>query len=535
MQEKKVYMKMKLFKKLICAVLCFSALMSVIGCSSSQSNGCVELTDSPSTTLDNVWYNPGGVFRCAVFDSLLTIDSDMENISASLAESYEVSEDEKTVTFTLRDGVLWHDGEVFDSNDVLFSVKSVLRSDEINGVISSAFKSIVGAEAYSAGETESISGVGVNGNKIAFRIDGNIIEFIQAIIQFAILPEHILGETAPNDIPLSEYWKKPVGTGCYRIVEAVENEYFLLEANNSYFGKKPGIKNMRIHLNKSDCVTAMKEGSLDFYVTNDPGEISKMKGADNCSDHRLNILFPAYLIMNFSEDGNISEYLKDERVRRALLIAIDREVITEAIFPGSSVSNTLVPTWDSWYWNDAQVYEYNPEKARELLVEAGFDFSRTLRLRYSTKGQSTADLMSAIAVYWQEIGIKVDLQKFDGSGSEHMFNIRDFDVCYKRLSAFDRPSIYEEISGDSVMQQSLLNMPIYDELINELSLTNNESRRKEIVCLMQQLDQEYLLRLPLFSLANVAYVNDTRLIMPDVYGNLWYRYDLCFSEWRLKQ
>ncbi len=526
-------MKKRLFK-ILCVAAYFCVLISTAGCGGSQSQGCIELTDAPVTTLDNVWYNPGGIFRSAVFDSLLTVDAAMESVTASLAEEYISSDNGNTVSFILRDDVLWHDGEAFDAEDVVFSVESVLRSEEVNGVISSAFQNINGAEAYTAGKADSISGLSVNGNEITFALSGGSVDFIQAVAQFAILPEHILGETAPDDIPLSDYWKQPVGTGCYRITEAVEGEYFMLQSNDDYFGAKPGIRNMRIRLNETDCVTAMKEGRLDFYVTNDPAEIFGMKGAEGCSEHRLNVLFPAYLIMNFSEDSPIGEYLKDERVRRALLTAIDREAITEAVFPGSSVSDTMIPVWDSWYFAESVKYTYDPDGARKLLEEADFDFSQPVRLRYFTKGQSTADLMSAIAVYWEAIGINVDLQKFDGSGSDHMFNIRDFDVCYKRLSAFDRPSIYEEVSGDGVMQHRLLDMPVYDELIAELAEATDENVHKDIICRMQQLDQEYLLRLPLFSLANVAYVNENRFDMPDAYGNLWYRYDLCFSEWRLK-
>ncbi len=517
----------------ICITLCLA--LPLAGCNSSGSNGCLELTDAPSTTLDNVWYNPGGIFRCAIFDSLLTVNAEMTSMKDSLAKSYFIDSDDNTISFILRNDVVWHDGEIFDAEDVVFSLEAVLRSDEVNGTISAAFQNIDGAEAYSSGETDNISGVNVDGNTVSVSINGNTVDFMQAIAQFAILPEHILGDVAPNDIPLQkDFWNRPIGTGCYRVTESVDGEYYLLEANDEYYGEKAGIKNLRIRLNETDCITAMKEGRLDFYVTNDPNEIYKMKGVDNFSEHRLNILFPAYLILNLSEDGNISEYLKDVRVREALLLAIDRNTVTEAIFPGSEVSDTMVPAWDSWYYSDSDRFSYDPDAARKLLEEADFDFSQTIRLRYSIKGQSTADLMSAIAVYWEAIGLKVDLQKFDGSGSDHMFNIRDFDVCYKRLSAFDRPSIYEEISGDNVMQQRLLNTPVYDELIVELAEATDETTRKNLLAQMQQLDQEYLLRLPLFSLANIAYVNDDRFDMPDAYGNLWYRYDLCFSDWRLK-
>ncbi len=524
-------------KKSFYLLLCFIMLLGLCSCNtpftSKNTDGCLELVNSPSTTLDNVWYNPGGIFRCAIFESLLTTDASMKNIDYALAKGYSVSEDGCTYTFTLRQDVKWHDGEIFDSEDVLFSFKAALRSEEINGILSSAFKYIEGADEYIAGTSDKLSGVTVDRNIITIKLTTPIANFLDAIAQFAILPEHILGDVAPADLPSHEYWKNPIGCGCYKVAEAVEGEYFLLKANKDYYGEQPGISQLRIRLNETDYVTAMEEGRLDFYITNDPEEISQLKGIDNCSEHDLNILFPAYLIINLSDDEGTNEYLADPNVRKALLIAIDRNTIVNAIFPGSTVTDTLVPSWDEWYLTNADTYEFNPDKARQLLEDAGFDFSKTIRLRYSAKGQATVDLMNSIAVYWRAIGIQVDLQKFDGSGSEHMFNIRDFDVCYKRLSAFNYGSIYEEIHGDGIMQTSLYNQPVYDEDLALLEITRDLEKRKEIVQNMQVLDQECLLRLPLFSLANFAYVNDSRLDMPEAYGNMWYRYDLQFDDWRL--
>ncbi len=525
--------------KILCAILCLALLLSCVGCTgnlqNSDNSGALDITDAPTTTLDNVWYNPGGIFRSAVFDSLLKVDADMENVSASLAEKYTVSENEDSVTLTLRENVKWHDGEAFDAEDVIFSVKAVLLTEKVNGVISSAFKHIEGADEFINSSSQDISGIIQEGNSVTFKIDGNHLNFIQALAQFAILPEHILGDIEPNEIANQDsFWNNPIGTGCYKITQAVADEYFILEANEEYFAEKAGIKKIKLWLNKTDCVTDMQSGELDFYVTNDPEEISRLKGIENCSEHRLNILFPTYLIMNLTGDNQVNKSLNDVRVRRALLVAIDREAITQAIYPGSTVTDTLIPSWDSLYYGEGEDFSFNPDGAKALLDDAGFDFSQTIRLRYSAKGQATDDLMDAIAVYWRAIGLKVDLQSFDGSGSEHMFNIRDFDVCYKRLSAFDASSIYEEVDGSEIMQESILKLPVYDTLIDEIGMTTDEEKRNELITEMQKLDQEYLLRLPLFSLANVAYVNHTRFEMPDAYGNLWYRYDLRFSEWRLK-
>ncbi len=511
-------------------------MIFLCGCSLKTTTASEEdallLVDSPATTLDNVWYNPGGIFRCAVFESLLLVDADRKELHCALAKDYKVSEDGLVYTFILRKDVTWHDGEAFDAEDVVFSIKAALRSDEINGIFKAAFQNIEGEEAYRSGKSNEVTGIAAEDNVLTISLTSPIGDFLDAMAQFAVLPEHLLGDVEPKALPQSDFWKKPVGCGRYQ-VSKLEDETFYLEAYSDYYGKKPGIKKIQLALNEENPVEALREGRLDFYVSNDPEEIAQLKGVETCSEHHLNIMFPTYLILNLSQDEGVNESLKDVRVREALLLAIDRETIIDAVFPGSSVTNTLVPTWDKWYLESAKEYHYDPEKAKALLEEAGFDFSKEIRLRYSVKGTSTADLMNAIAVYWKAVGIQVDLAKFEGSGSEHMFNIRDYDICYKRLSAFDHVAIYSEVQGEGIMQTALYNQPVYDEYIAQLGITQQDSQRMELVKQMQQLDQQYLLRIPLFSLANIAYVNDAHFNMPDAYGNLWYRYDLKFEKWKL--
>ncbi len=525
------------FVRRLSVVLISVMLLTMIGGCSSDENAISEdeilqLVDSPSTTLDNVWYNPGGIFRCAVFESLLLADANMKEVKGALAKEYEVSDDGRLYTFTLRNDVTWHDGEKFDAEDVLFSVKTALRSDEINGLFTAAFQHIEGATDFCEGKSEEVSGIVIEGSVLTIALTSSIADFVSAMAQFAILPEHILGDVDPNQLSQHEFWKSPIGCGSYKVVKAEEN-CFYLEAYEDYYGKQPGIKRIQMATKVENPVEALQEGSLDFYVSNDPEEIAQLKGLENCSEHQLSIMFPTYLILNVSEDEGVNESLKDVRVREALLRAIDRATLIEALFPGSSVINTLIPAWDEWYLPDAKEYSYDPEEAKALLEEADFNFSKELRLRYSVKGTSTADLMEAIAVYWRAVGIKVNVEKFEGSGSEHMFNIRDYDICYKRLSAFDYATIYGEVQGDGVMQAKLYNQPIYDELIGRLEMTLDKSERKEIVYEMQRLDQQSLFRIPLFALATNAYVNNAHLDVPEIYGNLWYRYDLCFEQWKL--
>ncbi len=526
----------KFLQKCICILLVCVLTFGFAGCSrtTATAEGYLEIMDSPSTTLNNVWYNTGGIFRCAVFDSLISTNADMKTFNPALAEKYSASDDGLKYTFTLRKNIKWHDGEVLTAEDVLFSMKTLLRSREVNGLLTSAFQYIDGAQEYKEGTSEEIKGIEINGNNIIFYLTTPAGSFLNAIAQFAVLPQHILKNTAPQDLESASYWNSPVGCGPYKITDTVPGDYFILERNTAYYGNKPGIEKIRLKINVEDPVAAMQAGEIDFYVTNDPEEAAKLKGVENCTAHRLNVLFPAYLIFNLSDDAGVNSHLKNADVRKALLMAIDRETITDVIFPGSTVSDTMVPAWDSWYLEDEECYEFRPEKAKQILENAGFDFSKTIRLRYFTKGQSTADLMSAIAVYWNAIGINVSLEKFEGSGSQHMFRIRDYDVCYKRLSAFNHAAIYEEMAGTAVMQTNIYNMPVYDDLITQLDTTLDDTVRQELVKDLQAIDKEYMLRLPLFALTNIAYVNEARFEMPEAYGNLWYRYNLCFEDWRLK-
>ncbi len=521
-------------KSLICIILSIAMSVCCSGCKKEEasSDEYLDLMNSPSTTLNNIWYNTGGIFRCALFDALVATEADMLTIKPAIAKDYIIADDGLKYDFILRDDVIWHDGEKLDAEDVVFSIKTMLRTTEVNGLLSSAFRYIEGAEAYIEQEAEVITGLRTEGNRISIKLVSPAASFLDATAQLAILPEHLLGDVAPDEIEADDYWKKPVGCGPYKITEATD-EYFILERNKDYYGAEPGVEKIKLKINVEDPVLAMQEGILDFYVTNDPEEIARLNGAESCSSHRLNILFPAYLIFNLSNDEGANEDLKDVRVRKALLMAIDRKSIVDVIFPSSTVSDTMIPAWDSRYSDDEGEYEFNPERAKALMEEAGFDFDKTIRLRYFTKGQSTADLMSAIAVYWRAIGVKVSLELFEGSGSTHMFQTRDYDVCYKRLSAFNHAAIYEEMAGDGVMQESIYNMPIYDRLISTLATTIGDENRKEIIKEMQKLDREQLLRLPLFTLATVAYVNEARFEMPEAYGNLWYRYDLHFEDWRI--
>lgn len=518
-------------RKFIAAILIAMMLLPATGAFAARE--AMYLDGAPDTLFEDIWFNIGGIYKCGVFESLLLASPDLSTVSPALATEYNVSEDGKVFTFTLREGVAWHDGEAFDAEDVVFSIKTVLRAGIVNAMFTTAFGYIEGAAEYVALTSDELPGVTAEGNVVTVKTTQPVGNFIDVIGQFGILPEHLLKDADPLTINTNEFWAKPVGLGCYKVTEVEFGNYVVLEANEAYYGAQPGIP--KIILSSIDNgVLAAEAGQLDFYNTNDPEQIAQLNALPNYSGHPVDILFPAYLIMRLESEEGVNEKLADVRVRKALVLAIDREAIVEAIYPGSSTTDTLVPSGAAWYLDDAESLAYDPAAAKALLEEAGFDFSQTVKLRYYTGGQATKDLLDSIAFYWGEVGINVDLQKFEGDATTQIYNVRDYDLTYKRLSAFDYAGIYQEVLGANVMQTALLNQPVYDELIDKLTLETDPAAREEIVKDMQKLDQEHLLRLPLFSLANIIYVNDEHIVTGGNYGNVWFRYDFNFPAWELK-
>ena len=142
------------------------------------------------------WDNPGMLLRSALYSRLLRLDSSLEPVYGDLAQSWTVSPDGLTYTFTLKSNIRWHDGVPFSADDVVFSLKTAMKSPQVNGVIKSAINCISGAivftEDASRTAAHDVEGIRVNGNTITITMDQASGTFLLAMAQFNILPRHKL-------------------------------------------------------------------------------------------------------------------------------------------------------------------------------------------------------------------------------------------------------------------------------------------------------------------------------------------------------
>lgn len=132
-------------------------------------SGVLYSNGGPSEFFETPWLNPGTyMYNKVLYGHLLWADENLSPVSGEgdLAKSYEMSEDGKTLTFELRDGITWHDGEAITGEEIQWNIEYALKSTVLNSVFRSTFEAIEGAEAYINGEADSISGITVDGNKV---------------------------------------------------------------------------------------------------------------------------------------------------------------------------------------------------------------------------------------------------------------------------------------------------------------------------------------------------------------------------------
>ena len=489
-----------------------------------------------STQLDPVWVNRGDLYKTLMFRSLFIATPDMKDVECDLAASYEVSPDNLTITVVLKDNIVWHDYEPITGEDVKWSIEAALKGTLLNAIYTTAFNCLEGVDEYKAGTAADISGIVVDGNTVTFKLTRTSSTFVNVLAQFAILPKHCLEDANLLELHNDEFWQAPIGSGMFKLDEFNPGNYVVYTAFDGYEGTKPNIEKIVVKA-VGDVVTAAQNGEIDYVQTSNPEQITLLNQLSNMTQYQVNSNYYRYLVCNLKdENGVVNEKIADPRIREALLMAIDRENILKGLFLGlGGVGDTGLLASDPDYYA-AKAYTYDPDAAKALLEEAGFDFSQTIKLRYYAGDQASASMMEAIAYSWEAIGVKVDVAKFQGSSSEELFVIRDYDFSLKALSAFAYEEYYGEyISTNANFSKILGGADDFDELVAQLTATDDPVKRNELLKELQILEQELLYKMPIAVFSNFIYINTDKIDIGDtVFGNPYYNYQNNFASWKVK-
>lgn len=227
------------------------------------------------------WLNPGlQIASKIMFDRLLTADGSLVPTGGQLAESWDVSADGLTVTFNMRDDATWHDGQPLTAEDVAWSIETAIKVPLVNAVLANTFTSIEGADAFKAGDAESVSGITVDGNTLTLKFATIDPSVLVTFTQFAPLPKHLLEDVDPLEFQQDAYWQAPVGSGAFRIEEVQMNDFTRFVPYENYYGGIAKIDEIVAFPSEDVDPNAVKNaaaGRLDFGFTKSVADVQALE------------------------------------------------------------------------------------------------------------------------------------------------------------------------------------------------------------------------------------------------------------------
>jgi len=373
-------------------------------------NATLDLATNADPTL-NPWA-PGAVIESnlintILFDQLTRYSPEDLSPSPALATSWEADADGMAWTFELREGVQWSDGEPFDAEDVAFTFNDVVLDPELGAQSASQFTSI---------DTVEIVGP----TTVRFVLNTPFSALPYYLASFAgILPEHVLGE-AENPLTVASFNKQsPVTTGPFRVAEFVPGNYVQLEPNPLHWAGEPRLAGIvfRIIADPNTQVAQALAGELDIVTRLSASLAAGVEAAPDLEVLRQSQNLYYWIALN-QDDPRFT----DRRVRQALLAALDKDAMIDAVLEGYGqvATGPIAPLLGALYNPDVETYPYDPERAGQLLDEAGWtmgeDGVRTkdgepLEIAMPT-GQFGYLVPATLLAqqYWEEIGVVADVQ-----------------------------------------------------------------------------------------------------------------------------
>lgn len=355
----------------------------------------ITIARSVSTTaLDPGFLREAATIVDNIFDTLVMRDEDMKLVPG-LATSWKPIDD-TTWEFKLRTGVKFHNGEDFDAEAVKFTIERIL-DPAANAPTISYIRTIAGVEVV---DPETVR-VKTNG-------PDPLLPTRMSRYPTYIVPPKYVGEVG-SDV----FATKPVGTGPYEFVEFIPDQHVILKANPAYWRGEPAIDRVtwRAIPDGTARVTALLTGEVDL-VENVPVDLVPMTRESQDIDlvQVKNGGLTIYLGLVMKEPP-----LDKLKVRQALDAAIDRKGIVDNILGGmATVKGTQVGPADFGYVNIPPT-SYDPEKAKELLKEAGMPDGFAIKMESSHRYMKDGEVAQAIAQQFGDVGIKVEQNVLDWS------------------------------------------------------------------------------------------------------------------------
>ncbi|MGC2193262.1 MAG: ABC transporter substrate-binding protein [Terriglobales bacterium] len=462
----------------------------LLSCSSRpDSNTLVMIIESSPTNLDPRVGIDGQSERIdnLLFDDLLERDEHL-NVKPALAERWEIP-DPLTYVFHLHPGVKFHNGLPLTSRDVKWTFDSLLAG-KIRSTKSAAYRFVDNVEAR-------------DDYTVVFHLKESFVPLLWNLSDGAmgIVPYASLGE-------MSEH---PVGSGPFRFISAEPDKEVVLERNNEYWGAKPRLQRVRFLVVPDTTTRALelRKGSADIAINAlTPDMVVTLEREPSLEVLRAPGTVLQYMAFNFRDP-----ILKDVRVRQALAYAIDRAPMLQYLWRGFAQPAVSILPVQSWaYTGNVPRYDHDPERARQILDEAGYRAQNGVRFHLIMKTSTDENTRLMVAVLQQQlrdVQIQLDIRTFEfatffSDVTKGVYQLHSL----RWIGGNEDPDIFEYAFHSSKFapngaNRSFYSNPRVDALIDQARAELDQDTRKKLYAQIQRILAEDLPSINLWYLDNV--------------------------------
>ena len=483
-------MKTKAGKKVLLTLVCAALAIALGACSGDKAEtGSSQITIGIPQDVDSL--DPHKAVAAGtkevlfnVFEGLVKPDSE-GNLNDAVAESHTISEDGRVYTFTLREGVKFHDGTPVTAQDVKYSLDRCSAAEEGGPLV----------PAFSAIESVNI----VDEKTVEVVLKEGDTEFLPSLTA-AIIPEH-------NGTPEST----PVGTGPYKYVSRSPQENVILEKFDGYWGTPANIETVRLQVvaNADTIVTGLNGGSIDMFARVTQAQADQLSGDFEVLEGTMNLVQAMYL-------NNEKAPFDKKEVRQALCYAVDPQAVMDMISDGkgAQIGSSMFPAFGKYYMEELNdLYTADIEKAKELLAQAGYPDGFSFTLTVPSNYQQHIDTAQVVAEQLKQIGVTANIQLVEWeTWLSEVYTNRNYEATVVGVdaSSLTASALLERFTSDAADNFINFNSAAYDEAYVAAKASTDDAEKtayyKECEkILAQEAANVYIQDLPSFVALNKKY------------------------------
>lgn len=398
-----------------------------------------------------------------IFEGLVKPNSDGEMIPA-VAEKYTLSEDGTTYTFTLREGVKFHNGQTVTAEDVVYSINRCAAVPEgQEKPLVAAFSAVKSVEA-------------LDEKTVAVTIAQRDLEFISYMTAAIIPADYENQDTAP------------VGTGPFKFVSRTPQQDFVMERFEDYWGAPAWLDKVtyKICENADALVMNLNGGSIDLCAHLTSAQASQLNQNFQMLEGTMNLVQAIYL-------NNQAKPFDNQLVRQALCYAIDRQGIMDMVADGhgTAVGSSIYPAFTKYFLPElVDKYPHDVAKAKELLAQAGYPDGFDMTISVPNNYQPHMDTAEVVAEQLREAGINVTIQPVEWSTwLDTIYNGRQFQATVVGVDAANMTAraMLERFTSDYGKNFINYNNPAYDTLFQQAINAQDEATQTDLYKQMESM------------------------------------------------